>query len=85
MFEDNNLLQRGVGGERLRSEIRSNPTAEILVFLAHHVNKIMLTKELLPEWVAHEMEGVGLNIGENLMGEFCVSNEDYEVTNKVIY
>jgi hypothetical protein len=43
--------------------------------------KITITKELLSKWVARELKSIGLNIGENLMGEFCVSNEDYELPN----
>jgi hypothetical protein len=81
VFEKNNLLQRGVGGKCLRSEVGRDPTAHVLVFFAQHVMKITLTKELLSKWVARELKSIGLNIGENLMGEFCVSNEDYELPN----
>jgi hypothetical protein len=41
--------------------------------------KITITKELLSKWVARELKSIGLNIGENFMGEFCVSNEEYGV------
>jgi hypothetical protein len=44
----------------------------------------MLTKELLAKWVAQRLKSIRLNIGENLMGEFCVSNEDYEVAEEVV-
>jgi hypothetical protein len=39
----------------------------------------MLSKELFTKWVAQGLKSVGLNIGENLTGEFCVSNENYEI------
>jgi hypothetical protein len=45
----------------------------------------MLTKELLAKWVAQRLKSMWLNIGENLIGEFCVSNdEDYEVAEEVV-
>jgi hypothetical protein len=79
VFENNNLLQGGIGRKCLQSKVGRNPTAQVLVFFTQHVMKIMLTKYLLTKWVGHGLKSVGLGIDENLTREFCVSNEDYEV------
>lgn len=54
------------------------------MFLAHHVDKIVFTKEFLTKRMAHKMESVGLYIGEDFMREFSVSNEDYKESNDVV-
>lgn len=53
VIEDNNLLERGVSGERFRGEVRSDSTAEIFVVLAHHVDEVVFTEEFFAEGVAH--------------------------------
>ena len=40
MVEDDNLLERGVGGEGFRGEIGGDPTAEIFVVLAGIVGRV---------------------------------------------
>ncbi|PON72592.1 hypothetical protein PanWU01x14_063580, partial [Parasponia andersonii] len=83
VVEDNNLLQRGVGGESPGGEVGSDPTAEILVILARHVDEIVVPEELLAEGVAHEGKSVRPDIGEDLVGELGVSDEDDEPADDV--
>ena len=84
MLEDNNLLEGGVGGEGPGSEVGSDPTADILVLLAHRVNEIMLAEELLAKRVAHQVKGIGADIGEDLMGKISAANEDDELADDVV-
>lgn len=44
MVEDDNLLERGVGGEGFRGEIGGDPTAEIFVVLASHVDEVVFAE-----------------------------------------
>lgn len=84
VLEDNNLLQRGVRGQRLRGEIGGDPTAEIFVLLARHVDEIVLAEELLPEGMAHETKRIGSDIGEDLVRELGVADEEDEVSDDVV-
>ncbi|KAA8519508.1 hypothetical protein F0562_013764 [Nyssa sinensis] len=84
MLEDNSLLERGVGGESFGSEVGGDPTAEVFVILAHHVDEIVVAEELLAEGVAHQVEGVGADIGENFVREVGGANEDNEATDDIV-
>ncbi|TKY71986.1 hypothetical protein E2542_SST00720 [Spatholobus suberectus] len=84
MIENDNLLERGVGGEGLGGEVGGDPTAEIFVVLAHHVDEVVFAEEFFAEGVAHESEGVGPDIGEDFVGEFGVSDEYDEVADDVV-
>lgn len=84
MIEDDNLLERGVGGKGSGGEVGGDATAEILVLLPHHVDEVVFAEQLLAEGVAHEVESVAPDIGEDLVGEFGVSDENDEVADDVV-
>jgi len=84
VVEDDNLLERGVGGEGFRCKVGGDPTAEIFVDLASHVDEVVLAEELFTEGVAHKVKGVRPDIGEYFVGEMGVSDEDDEVADDVV-
>nr|GMD87918.1 hypothetical protein TorRG33x02_331200 [Ipomoea batatas] len=69
VFDNNPLLNFRVSGERFGGEIGGDSAAEVLMLLPEHIYEIMLAEELFSEGVADEVEGVGADIGEDLVGE----------------
>lgn len=52
--------------------------------LAGHVNEVVVAEELFSERVADDGEGVGSYIGEDLVGESGVADEEDEVSDDVV-
>ena len=58
--------------------------ARIFMILAHHANEVMITEEFFSKRVAHQMESIGLYIGEDVVGKLSVTNEDNEFSDYVV-
>ena len=54
------------------------------MILARHVNEVMIIEEFFSKRAAHQMESIGLYIGEDLVGKVNVMNEDNEFSDYVI-
>lgn len=84
MLQNHKLLNISVSSEGLGREIRSNPTSQIFVFLSIQIDHVMLTKELLPEWMADELESIRPYISEDLVASFRASDKNHELSDYVI-
>lgn len=54
------------------------------MILAHHVYEVVFAKELFAKRVAHEVKSIGAHIGEDLVGELRVTDEENESADDVV-
>lgn len=54
------------------------------MILTEHVDEVVITEELLAEGMSDEVEGIGTYVGEDLVGELCVSDVEDESPDEVV-
>lgn len=84
MFDNNPLLDVCVSSKSFRGKIWGNSAAEVFMFLAKHVNQVMLAEELFPKRVTDKVESVRTDIGKDLVGEVSGVDIENEFTDDVV-
>lgn len=78
------LLNLGVSRQSFGCKIGRNTAAQILVFLTHHVNEVVLAEKFFSERVADEVEGVGADVGEDFVRKVGGADEDDESSDYIV-
>lgn len=54
------------------------------MIFSEHVDEVVITEELLTEGMSDEVEGIGTYVGEDLVGELCVSDVEDKSPDEVV-